>query len=51
MDHFVGHCVFELSLVLHLVGAKQNAIFRIEATALSVCTTATMDVVLMKITS
>jgi len=51
MNHFVGHCIFKVSLVLHLVCANQNAIFRVKATTLSVCATTAIDIVVVKITS
>jgi hypothetical protein len=51
MNHLVGHCVFKVSLVLHLVCANQNAIFRVKATTFSVRAATTVNVVVMEIAS
>jgi hypothetical protein len=47
MDHFMSHCVFEMSLVFHFICAKQNPIFGVEATTLSVCTATAVDIVVV----
>lgn len=44
VDHFMGQCVLQMPLVLHLIGTEQNSIFGIEAATLSVGTTAAIDV-------
>lgn len=49
MNHLMGHGVFEVSLILHFVGANQNAIFRVKTTALSIRTATAVDIVVMKV--
>lgn len=47
MNHLVGHCVFEVSLVFHLICANQDPILRIKTTTLSICTTTAVDIVIV----
>jgi hypothetical protein len=51
MNHLMGHCVLEMSLVLHLICANQDAILWIETTTLSIRTAAAIDIVIMEIAS
>ena len=49
MNHLMGHGIFEMSLVLHLICAYQDSIFRVEATTLPISAAATVDVMIVKI--
>jgi hypothetical protein len=49
MNHLMCHCVLQMALVLHLVRAKQDAIFRIKTPGLSARTAAAIDIVTGKI--
>lgn len=51
MNHLMGHGIFEVSLVLHLICADQDSIFRIEATTLPIRTATTVDIMIVKIAS
>lgn len=51
VDHLVGHGVLQMPLILHLIGAQQNAEFRIKSTCLSTCASTAVDVVTMKVAS
>ena len=49
MDHFMGHCVLQVSLVLHFVCAKQDTIIWIETSCFSIGTPAAIHVMARKI--
>jgi hypothetical protein len=51
VDHLVSHGVLQMTLVLHLIRAQQNAKFRIESTGLSTRASTAVDVVTVKIAS
>lgn len=51
MNHLVSHGILQVSLVFHFIGTNQNAVFWVEASAFSVCTSAAVDVVAMEIAS
>lgn len=51
MDHFVSHCVLEMSLVFHLICAKQDPKVRIKASRFPVRAPATIDIVAREVAS
>lgn len=51
MNHFMSHCVLEMSLVFHLICAKQDPKVRVKASSFPIRTPATVDIVAREITS
>lgn len=51
VDHLVSHGILQMTLVLHLIGAQQDAEFRIKSTGLSTRASTAVDVVTVKIAS
>lgn len=51
VNHLVSHGIFQMTLIFHLVGAYQNSIFRVETTALAVCTAAAVDIMVVEVAS
>lgn len=51
MNHLMSHSIFKVSLVLHLICANQDSIFRIETTTLPISTATTVDIMAVKIAS
>ena len=49
VDHFMCHCVLQMSLIPHLICANQDTIFRIETTRFSIRTTTAINIVVMKV--
>lgn len=47
----MSHCVLQMPLILHLIGAEQNSVLGIKAATLSIGTTAAVDVVAVEIAS
>lgn len=44
MNHFMCHCVFKMSLVLHFIRTDQNAILRVESTSFPIRAATAIDV-------
>lgn len=51
MNHLMGHGIFEVSLVLHLIRADQDPILRIKATTLPISASTTVNIMTVKIAS
>lgn len=51
MNHLMGHCILQVSLVFHLVGTDQDPILRVETTGLSIRTPTAIDIVFVEIAS
>lgn len=51
VDHLVGHGVFQVPLILHLVGAEEDAILGIKATRFAIRTTTAVDIVTRQVAS
>lgn len=51
VNHLVSHCILQMPLIFHLVGANQNSIFRVETTALAIRTATAVDIMTMEIAS
>jgi hypothetical protein len=51
MDHLMGDSIFEVSLVLHLICADQDSVFRIETATLSIRAATAVNIMIVEITS
>lgn len=51
MDHLVGQCVLQMSLILHFIGTEQDAILGIKAACFPIRTPTTVDIMTVKIAS
>lgn len=46
MDHFVCHCILQMSLILHFICAYKDSVFRIESASFSIRAATAIDIVI-----
>jgi hypothetical protein len=51
VNHLVSHGIFQMALILHLIGADQDAVFRVETAALAVCAAPAVDIMVVEVAS